>query len=91
MVGRRPLASAAGALWHNRVLALVVRADVGEAAVMTDPRYYTGEDEREYGIDPDEENCPECGIGPLESCAWWCQCLHCLTGKAAEKSTGDAA
>lgn len=38
-------------------------------------------DPREFGIDPDEENCPECGAGPFEDCAWHCTCRSCLTGK----------
>jgi hypothetical protein len=50
-----------------------------------DARGFNGDDEREFGIDPDEESCEDCGAGPLEDCAWWCQCLACETGRAVLK------
>jgi hypothetical protein len=48
---------------------------------------WTGDDDREFGIDPDEESCEDCGAGPLEDCAWYCQCLACETGRAVLKET----
>lgn len=42
-----------------------------------DARSFTGEDEREFGIDPDEENCESCGAGPLDDCQWECDCEAC--------------
>lgn len=46
---------------------------------------YPDVDPREFGPDPDEERCEDCGATEQEDCAWWCQCLYCETGKAAVK------
>ncbi len=42
-----------------------------------DSNHWTGDDTREFGIDPDDEQCPECGVGPLEDCTRECGCRSC--------------
>jgi hypothetical protein len=45
-----------------------------------DAPYYNGEDNREFGIDPYDEQCPDCGVGPLVDCLWYCRCTYCERG-----------
>lgn len=41
-------------------------------------RHWTGDDDRAFGPDPDEERCPHCGVGPLEQCLPDCTCPLCV-------------
>lgn len=58
-----------------------------------DAHYYNGPDEREFGLDPDDGTCQNCGADADEPCHWNCDCAHCqrtrLRKAAAEKD--DAA
>lgn len=45
-----------------------------------DAKYYSGDDDREFGPDPELERCPDCGASEQEDCAWWCRCDHCERG-----------
>lgn len=54
-------------------------------------RSWTADDDREFGIDPDEESCLSCGAGPLEDCAWFCTCRSCTLGKPEQGKATEAA
>lgn len=56
-----------------------------------DARSFNGDvDHREFGPDPDADDCAECGAGPLADCAWWCQCRSCVTGREKAKAVNVA-
>lgn len=42
-----------------------------------DAPYYNGADDREFGIDPDDEHCPDCGASADEPCEKDCGCRAC--------------
>ena len=46
-----------------------------------DAKHWNGDvDPREFGIDPDDERCPDCGASEQEDCAWYCRCDACERG-----------
>ena len=65
-----------------------------------DAPYYNGPDDREFGIDPDDERCASCGVAADEVCEAGCGCPHCrrkewdaedaLTSETAAVGRGQA-
>jgi hypothetical protein len=38
---------------------------------------FNGDDDREFGPDPDACDCESCGAGPDDVCKWDCDCDYC--------------
>lgn len=76
-MARRPTPDSARSVRHGRVLALVVRADLGDTeGVMYEDRAFTGDDDRQD--ERDDERCPICHADPMEDCRDGCDCAWCL-------------
>lgn len=52
-----------------------------------DAPQFNGPDDREFGIDPDDERCESCGAAADEPCEPTCGCVHC---RAKEWAAQDA-
>lgn len=44
-----------------------------------DAKHWNGDDDREFGPDPGDDDCPVCHAGPNEDCREGCECAYCLT------------
>ena len=45
---------------------------------------YNGDDDREFGPDPDAARCTVCGVDDLTPCTPECDCQWCLIKRAAD-------
>lgn len=53
---------------------------------MDAPHWNGPEDTREFGIDPDDERCAECGVAWNRPCVSDCACTYCIQRRARKSA-----